>query len=203
MRTRVLFAFLLTAAALFIGFQPAAEAAGSGTAAVSCTAVFPHVPWTNVANPNPGGTCNGSAGITGSGVDDGLVPFAISGVGAFASAFSYYEPCPVNGAPAIFLSFANGTFAVAGLTAVHGANVTTATVTGLFSWNRIGLNPVITLANVVVAFGDGGTSSLPGVGVGTASFVPPGTFNPNTQLLCGQAGGPLTIPVAIAAEVAL
>jgi hypothetical protein len=40
-------------------------------------------------------------------------------------------------------------------------------------------------------------------GAGTASFVPPGNFDTSKHLLCGQGGGPLTIPVAIAAAIAL
>ncbi|HEV7887828.1 MAG TPA: hypothetical protein VGO92_09725 [Acidimicrobiales bacterium] len=175
---------------------PAHASPGAGTAVVSCTADFPVIPavaWTN------GGTCNGSAAVTASGITDQGGLFVIDGLGPFAASFQYNEPCLVTGQPAIVLSFAVGTF-TATIPALIGVTSTWATVFGNFSWSRVGLNPVITLDNVRASFSNGQTMSGFGFnGVGTATFVPPGNFNPSTQLLCGQGGGPLTIPVVIAA----
>lgn len=202
MKIRVVLACVLGVAAL-VGAPPSAEAVGNGTAVVRCTANFPHVPWTDPVNWGQGGTCNGTAVVEAVGVDDALVPFAVAGQGAFAATFEYHEPCHVPEQPAIFLSFARGTFTGGPVAAVHGTNVTTASVTGKFTWDRIGLNPAITLSQVVVTFGDGGTSSLPGIGAGTATFVPPGNFDQTAHLLCSQPGGQLTIPVVIAADVSV
>lgn len=201
MRIRILLAMTLLGG-LFGGLlgSGSAQAAGTGTAVVTCTASFPHVPaltWT------PGGTCPGSATVAAAGLDDGGAPFTLNGTGNFNAWFEYHEPCLVDGQPAIVLSFARGAFAVNNLPATWNGIPMPATVTGLFSWNRIGLNPGIALANVVVTFANGARSSSPGIGMGTATFVPPGTFNPNTQLLCGQPGGPLAIGVAVAADVSV
>jgi hypothetical protein len=199
MKIRVLLASVLGLAAL-MGAPAPAEAVGNGVAVVQCTARFPHVPaetWTG------GGTCGGSATVAGAGVDDFGVPFTINGGGGFMAWFDYNEPCLVANQPAIVLSFAQGWFEVTDVPAIWNGIFMRVTITGLFQWNRIGLNPAITLSQVVVWFPTGTRSSLPGIGMGTATFIPPGNFNPNTQLLCGQGGGPLDIPVVIAADVSV
>ena len=199
MKIRVVLASVLGVAAL-VGAPPSAEAVGNGVAVVQCMASFPHVPaetWTR------GGTCDGSAAVAGAGYDDYGAPFSLEGDGDFMAWFDYHEPCLAPGQPAIVLSFADGIFQVTDVPAVWGGIPMPATITGYFEWNRIGLNPAITLSQVVVWFAIGTRSSLPGTGIGTATFTPPGNFNSGTQLLCGQGGGPLDIPVVIAANVSV
>lgn len=190
---------------LAVPTPPAEAAAGSGVAHVSCEADFPHVPalvWTD------GGTCDGTATVEGAGVDDAGDSFTLGGGGDFLAEFRYYEPCFVDGQPAIFLSFADGTFTISGLQATRPAGLTpwllSATVTGDFTWSRVGTNPFITVENVVVSLSDGAVSTGPGLrGLGTATLVPPGSFDSSKHLLCGQSGGPLTIRVEIAAALAV
>jgi hypothetical protein len=193
-------------AGLFVAAAPgAAEATpqAAATALVDCTANFPWVPaltWT------PGGTCNGSITLVGAGEDDQGSDFDIQGTyNTFSATFTNLEPCFVNGQPDTFLSFAVGTFTVTGVAVTRpiAGGQTTAAVNGNFHWYRIGLNPVVTLTNVVLSFADGHTATaLTLSGGGTATFVLPGTFNANTQLQCGQTGGPLTIEVLLAATLA-
>jgi hypothetical protein len=200
MRLGTRFGAFALAAALTAGgaaWAPHAQATtASGTAVVSCTAVFGHVPATTWT---PGGTCAGTGNIVADGVADNGAPYALAGSGAFFAGFSYYEPCLAGPQPAFVLSFATGTFTLGPVPVLSGPG-TSATISGNFTWDRVGLNPVISMSGLTALF-DTGVTATGGDGLGTATFVPPGTFNTATQLQCSGGGEPLTIPVEIAAAV--
>lgn len=80
-----------------------------------------------------------------------------------ASNFSYNESCPVAQPVAPPSGTANGSFTITGATA---------TLTGNFSWTRVGLTAVIVTSSGTITYSNGNTASaiLPDVSV--ALFVP-------------------------------
>lgn len=169
-----------------------AGATATGVVTIDCTATFPVIP---APTPTPGGTCPGTATVAAAGIDNFGVPYAIRGTGAFGAAFTYHEPCLVNGQPGVFISFAAGIATAAGIPAEHPVGTpTTATLTSFFSWSRVGLHPVIQVAGgpVAVTFANGGAASV-NPGLGTATFHPPTNYDPFVHQ-CG-VGGPAFIQV--------
>lgn len=144
---------VLLLVALTVGLLPASPAVASTTGEVVFHCTF-HAP----AWPSSYGhaTCQGTAVVSVSGIDNSGTPYTLVGPGPFSMVFEYQTPCIVGEPPLLWT--ANGMITVGPVLAVRGSALRSATLTAPFQTSG-GAESAFTTTNHQVQFSDGATAT--------------------------------------------
>jgi hypothetical protein len=158
----------MTMMGLTVVAAPAAHASMAAKVAFECHAYFDSMPTASGSGVCRDGAVRAEAEVTAAGVADDGSPYVVEGTGPAAAQFQHSETC-LAGEPPILVN-AWGVARVTGLTAIHGGELTSASLDVAFLANGAGPKLKIIVTGATLTFANGGTAS--GTGAGEATYAP-------------------------------